>query len=197
MFKQKSNWLTFLLIILIFGNVFANVSIDNLKVDYQEKPLGIDIANPHFSWQMEALDTKRGYSQTAYQIIVTDSKNQIVWDSKKVNVDISHGIEYGGSSLKATTRYTWKVSVWDNTNKISSNSSWFETGLMNPDISAWSGASWIGGGNEDLVLYSHYLSVYKFQYAIQLDKVSNSTKAAFVFVLRYVTTSDLLGCIIN
>lgn len=181
MINPKKALLSFILFVLSIVNVFANVSIDNLKVDYQEKPLGIDITNPHFSWQMKALDMKRGYSQKAYQIIVSDFKNQIVWDSKKVNNDISHGIEYAGIPLKATTHYSWKVSVWDNTNKISSNSSSFETGLMNSDISAWSGASWIGGGDDDLVLYSHYLSVYKFQYSLQLDKASNSTKAAFVF----------------
>ena len=181
MLKLKAKLLTFLLIISFVSNVFANTSVDNLKVDNQATPLGIDITNPHFSWQMKALDTKRGYAQIAYQIVVSDSKNQTVWDSKKVNSDLSHGIEYAGTPLKATTRYTWKVSVWDNFNKISSNSSWFETGLLNTDISAWSGASWIGGGNEDLVFYSHYLSVYKFQYGIQLDKASNSTKAAFVF----------------
>ena len=179
---QKINF-TFLLIISIIGNVFANVTIDNLKVDYQEKPLGIDITNPHFSWQMKALDPKRGYFQKAYQIVVSDSKNQILWDTKKVNSDLSHGIEYVGAPLKATTRYTWKVTVWDNFNKTASNSSWFETGLMNsnPNLSGWSGAKWIGGGAEDLVLYSHYLSVYKFQYGIQLDKASNSTKASFLF----------------
>jgi alpha-L-rhamnosidase len=181
MLNLKSKTLSIFISLFILGNVFANVSIDNLKVDYQEKSLGIDISNPHFSWQMKALDTKRAYFQKAYQIVVSDSKNQVVWDSKKVNVDVSHGIEYVGMPLKATTRYTWKVSVWDNTNKVATNSSWFETGLMNPDISAWSEAKWIGGGDEDLVLYSHYLSVYKFQYAIQLDKASNSTKAAFVF----------------
>ena len=44
-----------------------------------------------------------------------------------------------------------------------------------------SGITSLKGAEEDLVFYSHYLSVYKFQYAIQLDKASNSTKAAFVF----------------
>jgi alpha-L-rhamnosidase len=94
---------------------------------------------------------------------------------------LSHGIEYAGSLLKPTSRYTWKVTVWDNANATASSSSWFETGLMNTDISAWSGAKWIGGGEEDLVFYSHYLSVFKFEYSLQLDKASNSTKAAFVF----------------
>ncbi len=180
---MKKISITLLLLIALFSSVFAQVSIANLRVDYQVKPLGIDIINPHFSWAMQALDAKRGYSQKAYQIVVKDSKNQVIWDSKKVNSDVSHGIEYGGTALKATTRYVWKVTVWDNFNKKTSNNSWFETGLMNPnpDLSGWSGAKWIGGGNDDLVLYAHYLSVFKFQYGIQLDKASNSSKAAFVF----------------
>ena len=178
---MKKILLASFLLFLGIHNVFANVVIDNLKVDYQAKPLGIDIINPHFSWQMKALDTKRGDVQTAYQIVVSDAKNQVVWDSKKVNSDLSHGIEYAGTPLKPTTRYTWKVTVWDNSAIATSNSSWFETGLMNPDISAWSGSRWIGGGDDDLVFYSHYLSVFKFEYSIQLDKTSNSTKASFVF----------------
>ncbi len=180
---MKATNLTFLFLLAFLGSAFSQASIENLRVDYQAKPLGIDITNPHFSWEMKALDTKRGYAQKAYQIVVSDPNNQVVWDSKKVNSDISHGIEYTGTALKATTRYVWKVTVWDNFNKEISNNSWFETGLMNPnpDLSAWSGAKWIGGGDDDLVLYAHYLSVFKLQYGIQLDKASNSTKAAFVF----------------
>ncbi|QDK77276.1 Bacterial alpha-L-rhamnosidase [Spirosoma sp. KCTC 42546] len=178
---MKAFTLPFLLFLICFGNAFAAISIDNLAVDYQPMPLGIDQTNPHFSWQMKALDAKRGYSQKAWQIVVTDVKNQIVWDSKKVNSRISHGIEYAGSSLQPTTRYSWKVTVWDNTGQTATNTSWFETGLMNPGMSAWSGAKWIGGGDNDLVFYSHYLSVFKFQFGIQLDKATSSTKAAFVF----------------
>jgi alpha-L-rhamnosidase len=181
MLDQKRKWITIVFLLSVVSQVFAGFTLDNLKVDYENTPLGIDITNPHFSWQMKATDNKRGYAQTAYQIVVTDADNQIVWDTQKVNSDLSHGIEYTGKSLKPTTRYTWKVNVWDNVKSMSTKSSWFETGLLNPDISAWSGAKWIGGGSEDLVFYSHYLSVYKFQYAVQLDKATNSTKAAFVF----------------
>jgi alpha-L-rhamnosidase len=179
--NNKTKWFFLGFNFLILQIVFSQTSLQNLKVDYEITPLGIDVAQPHFSWQMKALDSKRGYAQTAYQIVVTDADNKTVWDTKKTNSDVSHGIEYTGSALKATTRYTWKLNVWDNTKAMTTKSSWFETGLMNPDISVWSGAKWIGGGDEDLVFYSHYLSVYKFQYAIQLDKASNSTKAAFVF----------------
>ncbi|HEX9957744.1 MAG TPA: alpha-L-rhamnosidase N-terminal domain-containing protein, partial [Fibrella sp.] len=177
---MKTLPLLLFLLLSFVGRVFANVSIDNLNVDYQRTPLGIDQPNPHFSWQMKALDNSRGYSQKAYQLVVTDAKNQVVWDSKRVNSDLSHGIEYAGRALQPTTRYGWKVTVWDNTDKMSTNTSWFETGLMNPDLSAWSGAKWIGGGTDDLVFYPHYLSVFKVQFGLQLDKASKSTKAAFV-----------------
>lgn len=171
----------FLLLTAFVSPVFAGVVIENLKVNQQEKPLGTDISIPHFSWQMKASDAKRGYSQKAYQLVVIDANNQVVWDSKKVDSDLSNGIEYAGTPLKAITRYTWKVTVWDNANATVSSSSWFETGLMNPAVSAWSGAKWIGGGDDDLVFYPHYLSVFKFEYGLQLDKASNSSKAAFVF----------------
>ena len=177
---MKTLTLPFLLQLIFFSTVFATVSIDNLSVDYQSTPLGIDQPTPHFSWQMKALDTKRGYAQRAYQLIVTDASNQVVWDSKKVNSDLSHGITYAGSALQPTTRYNWKVTVWDNMGQMATSKSWFETGLMNPDLSAWSGAKWIGGSDNDLVFYAHYVSVFKFQFGIQLDQATNSTKAAFV-----------------
>lgn len=178
--KQKLS-LTLFLILLCAGLSFGKISLEKLQVDYQTNPLGIDVSTPHFSWQMKALDARRGYSQTAYQIVVTDAKNHVIWDSKKVNSDISHGIAYEGTALQPTTRFTWKLTVWNNFNEVVSKTAWFETGLMNTTLSAWDGAQWIGGGAEDLVLYAHALSVFKFEYGIQLDKSTNSTKAAFVF----------------
>jgi len=171
----------FALILPCTAFAFANLTLQKLQVNYQTTHLGTDVAKPQFSWQMHATDQRRGYLQKAYQLVVTDEKARVVWDTKKVDSDISHAIQYAGEPLKATTRYTWKVTVWDNFGKSASASSWFETGLLDASERAWSGAKWIGGGNEDLVLYSHALSVYKIQYGIQLDKASSSTKAAFVF----------------
>ncbi|MGE4587932.1 MAG: family 78 glycoside hydrolase catalytic domain, partial [Mangrovibacterium sp.] len=45
----------------------------------------------------------------------------------------------------------------------------------------WDGATWIGGGDDDLVLYSSYLPVFKLRYKLRLDEASLSTKAGFVF----------------
>jgi len=50
-----------LLCILIFPKLLlsAEIQIVNLKVEYMEKPLGIDVENPRFSWQMEDPDNER------------------------------------------------------------------------------------------------------------------------------------------
>ncbi len=178
---MKRNLFLFAIVLCFSGRLYASISLQKLQVNYQTTPLGTDLPKPQFSWQMNATDQRRGYLQTAYKIIVTDEKARVVWDTKKVASDLSHAIQYEGEPLKATTRYSWKVTVWDNFGKSASASSWFETGLMDASVNAWSGAKWIGGGADDLVLHSHYLSVYKLQYGIQLDKAAGSTKAAFVF----------------
>ncbi len=60
-------------------------------------------------------------------------------------------------------------------------SSWFETGLMDPSpaSAAWGGAKWIGGGNEDLVLYSPYLAIFDVKYIVAI--APGSTRASFVY----------------
>lgn len=117
-----------------------------MQVEYSETPLGIDVNAPRFSWQMKAPEDKRGYAQRAYRIIVKDDSGNPVWDTDKIMDDTSIGIVYAGDPLKATTRYNWTVTVWDQTGSTATASSWFETGLMNPDpnLSAWDGAQWIG-----------------------------------------------------
>lgn len=172
------------LLFLSFGtSAFAKTSLGELQVNYQAMPLGIDVKTPYFSWQMTNDEAVRGLQQAAYQIVVKDENNQLVWDSKKITSGKSLGIPYLGESLEATTRYTWTLTAWTNTQEEISAKSWFETGLMNPNpnLAAWDGANWIGGGEEDLVFYSHYLSVFTLAYQLRLDQASNSTKAAFVF----------------
>ena len=173
--------LTLILLSFLGTSTSAQFSLENLKVNYEETPLGIDNVLHQFSWQMKSESNLRGLAQTAYQIIVHDENNQQVWDSKKVTSSLSHGIFYAGQKLMPTTRYAWELRVWDNQGKVNKKSSWFETGLMNPNIVAWEGAQWIGGGNEEMVFYSHYLSVYKLGFAVQLDKESKSTRASFIF----------------
>ena len=159
----------------------AEVSLENLKTNYLNTPLGTDLPTPQFSWQMTAPTSSHGVAQKAFRILVKNEKNLKVWDSGKVNSAQAHAIQYAGEALKPSTRYTWALQVWDNKGKLIKSSSWFETGLLDPSEKAWSGAQWIGGGAADDVFYPHYLSVFKFSFAVQLDKNMGSTKGAFVF----------------
>jgi alpha-L-rhamnosidase len=175
----KMLWL--LVVMFLLGQMAkASTAIDNLMVEYTRTPLGIDVKAPRFSWQMIAPAGERAYVQTAYQLVVKDPLGNTVWDTKKVSESNSINILYGGPPLTATTRYNWTVMVWDQTGSASSASSWFETGLMNPDpgLSAWEGAMWIGGGDDDLVLYADYLPLFRLSYTLTIAE--GSTRAGFV-----------------
>jgi alpha-L-rhamnosidase len=155
-------------------------SIDDLMVEFSRTPLGIDVEKPRFSWKMTAQGDSRGNYQHAFRIVVSDPVGDTVWDTDRIETDISLGITYAGLPLKPATRYKWSVKVWDQGEISLSNSSWFETGLMNPDQSAWEGAQWIGTAPEDIQLNSHSLSVFTLEYSLRLDETSGSTRAGFV-----------------
>jgi len=172
------------LAVLLFCSVTqaqAAVVVRSLQVEYRATPLGIDVQQPRFSWQTEATAGERGVSQTAYRIEVRDPKGALVWDSKKIDGSEAVHITYGGSPLKASTRYAWTVTVWTHSGAPLAASSWFETGLMDPSpwSAAWGGAAWIGGANDDLVLYSPYLAVFDVKYVLAIAQ--GSARASFVY----------------
>ncbi|PXY39311.1 alpha-L-rhamnosidase [Flavobacterium cheongpyeongense] len=168
----------------------ANIQISNLKVENAVTPIGLDVSQPVFSWQMQNSGSNIGCYQTAYQIIVTNHVGQEVWNTGKVNSGTSINIKYKGENFKSATLYNWTVNVWNQKGKKYAAHSWFETGLMNPKMvtnsdldksTAWSGAKWIGGNPNDMVLYSQYLPVFCINSTIHLDEKSKSTKASLVY----------------
>ena len=169
----------------------ATISINNLKVENTVTPIGIDVSQPVFSWQMQSLVKNRGLHQKAYQIIVTDNQGKELWNTAKVISGASINIKYKGEKFKPTMLYNWTVNVWDQKGKKYSQKSWFETGLLNSkmvtnsdsdkETTAWSGAKWIGGNPTDMVLYSQYLPVFVINAKIQLNKKQQSTKASLIY----------------
>ena len=155
-------------------------TLQNLTVEYEQTPLGIDVAQPRFAWQMEA-PAERGVHQSAYRIEVRDSTGAVAWDSTRVESRESLAILYRGTPLKPATRYAWTVTAWNQAGQPLSATSWFETGLMDPapGSTAWGGAKWVGGGDEDLVLYAPYLAIFDARYTVTI--APGSTRASFVF----------------
>lgn len=118
----------------------STTEIYGLRINDLTEPMGIDDPSPSFSWKMKSNAT--GVSQTAYSITVSDGSTN-VWNSGWVESDNSIGIDYAGSPLTQSTRYTVSVSVKDNSNNTMSAESSFETGLMGNV----SDAKWISLGS--------------------------------------------------
>lgn len=171
------------LLVLFFFSIYTLPSafaistkeITDLMVEYRTNPLGIDVEKPRFSWKMCDANHTRGQKQTAYRIEVWDEAGVPIWDSGKVNSEISLNIAYEGKPLQPEKHYDWQVQVWDNSNASYTEKSWFETALLNSTISAWEGAKWIGAGNT-MVFYPNYLPVFKLSYNLQTNH-----KAAFIY----------------
>lgn len=156
--------------------------IKNMTVEHETNHLCVDVDQPVFGWQMSCVFSERGVYQSAYQIIVTDEEGKVLWNSGKVISSVSQNIKYTGEQLKPTTRYTWKLTVWDNNGEASTYDSWFETSLMTDnDIEGWNGAKWIGGDDDDIPFYSHYLPVFKLNMTFRMLKDCTSQKIGFLY----------------
>lgn len=122
-------------------------AITGLKTEYADRPVGMDIARPQFSWMITSVQP--GARQESYRVLVSDDSIRLsnddanMWDSKQILSAQSTGILYSGRALKSRTRYFWKVQVRMGGAPASrwSPISFFETGLLDPK--AWTG-DWVG-----------------------------------------------------
>jgi alpha-L-rhamnosidase len=128
--------------------------LSHLRCEYQDNPLGIDVAKPRLSWQMMESVGKsevRGQKQTAYQVVVASTEEKLkldegdLWDSGKVMSNETIQIEYAGKPLASQTRCHWKVRVWDKDEVATewSRPARWEMGLLSPQ--EWQ-AEWINDG---------------------------------------------------
>jgi alpha-L-rhamnosidase len=165
------------------ADALSTTKITNLKVEYASMPLGIDVEQPRFSWQMETDGSVRGCRQKAYSIVVTAGDGTVAWNSGRVCSDDETGIRYHGLQLQPCTRYRWQLNVWDHRGETAMASSWFETGLMTHRHAgnAFGDAKWIGADDTQNVLYSHYLPMFRLDFTFQFDEKSKSHTAAFIY----------------
>ena len=153
----------------------------NLQTDYRVNPVGIDDPVPVFSWQMSS--DEKDKSQSAYRIMVyernslKDKTLECIWDSGKVESDLSVSIPYEGEDLRPQTRYDWTVEVWDEDDKLCSTSgeaAYFETGLLGEFPEE---AHWISAQDISAVQVYSGICTYSIQYMMEVQ----NTSACFVF----------------
>lgn len=140
-------WLLFLFVSLANASISNAVTVNELRCEYLDDPLGIDEPYPRLSWIMHS--AKRGDAQTAYHILVASSPAILsqnegdLWDSGTVNSSQSVQIAYAGKALASGMACYWKVQIHDksgNASNWSPSASW-TMGLLQPED--WT-AQWIG-----------------------------------------------------
>ncbi len=137
-------------LLIIAAGCREELQVVNLRCEYLENPIGVDIRNPRLSWNIAG--DQRGIVQSAYRITVSESPKylksakEITWDSGKVPSDNTINIPVAGVQLKSGTDYYWTVEVWDQDgNKITCDEpAFFQTGLL--EHADWK-AEWIASSD--------------------------------------------------
>ncbi len=107
------------------------------RTEYLKDPVGIDITKPRLFWNCEG-----GVTQTAYQIVCTDERGGVLWDTGKTPGG-SMRAEYAGRALGSRERVDWKVRLWDEHDEPGEwTEAFFELGLLR--AADWQ-AEWICG----------------------------------------------------
>lgn len=92
-----------------------------------DNPLGID-QKPYFSWIIES--EQKNVMQTAYQLVITNEKGTVVWDTGIRKSSTSAFVPYEGAQLESCTRYQVKLKVWDNYEEQAEAEGTFETAFL-------------------------------------------------------------------
>ncbi len=135
---MKPFWLLLIVPFFFPGiNKSTPESPTGLMVEFIREPEQVPILDikPEFSWIVPVM----AESQTAYQILVSSSKEKLIrdevdfWNSNKTLSSRSSEIEYAGGNLLNNTSYFWKVRIWNKKGKPSlfSQIQSFKTGILN------------------------------------------------------------------
>jgi alpha-L-rhamnosidase len=122
---MKAIWLLLLLTALLPDTKMPDSDAPSgLMVEFIRKPGEVRIldSKPEFSW----IVPDNTYAQTAYQILVSSSKELLLkdigdfWNGIKTISSKSVEVEYAGEKLYENSTYCWKVRIWNDKGKPSS-----------------------------------------------------------------------------
>jgi alpha-L-rhamnosidase len=134
--------LSFLLTLLC--GCSQDVAIINMRCEYMETPIMIDISNPRFEWQYSP---RANFFQKSFKVEVSTDENLLrigkpdVWNSGEIESPFPIVYMRDNVPLMSLTRFYWRVTARDSSGKkIVSPISYFQTAKMEND--PWR-AEWI------------------------------------------------------
>lgn len=109
--------------------------LNDLVIEHQKSPVGIDVENPRFGWTLESGEPNT--LQTSYQIMIY-SDSRLIIDTGRIESDQSIEVTIPGWHTKPAACYEVQVTVTDNKGRSARIESSFETGLLGtPFQSSW------------------------------------------------------------
>jgi alpha-L-rhamnosidase len=170
--KMRFTVLTCLVIAIavLAGVAEAAIVPVDLRCEYRDKPLNVDLPRPRLGWILSSKD--RDQSQSAFQIAaastpaILEADQGDLWDSGKVLSDQTGQISYSGKLLVSGQACYWKVRVWDSQDRVSpwSESSNWSMGPLGPQD--WR-ASWITSRVEPPGPSSDALPLYRKSFHLE------------------------------
>jgi len=110
------------------------IGLYDITVEYREKPLGLDVHNPRFSWKLKS--DLNNTEQESYSIKVM-KETEIVWETGIMKSSETNLIEYDGKPLEPETRYDVIIVSTDNYGNTASGNTCFETGIFGKFSHGW------------------------------------------------------------
>ena len=122
-----------------------SLSLQDLRCEAKQSPIGIDAASPVFSWKLAS--TAKDVLQTRYRILVASTPQLLntkpdLWNSGKIPSAQSTFIPYRGKPLQSATTCYWKVEVETAMGPLAAATDSFTTGIVHQQ--EWAAAQWIG-----------------------------------------------------
>ncbi|AIQ70091.1 family 78 glycoside hydrolase catalytic domain [Paenibacillus graminis] len=108
------------------------LTVQKLRVEYKENPVGLDVRFPRISWQLQS--EERDVLQQSYEIEVSVEADfrRILWSSGRVYSEQSAHVELAELLPGSRQRYYYRVRVWDTENRGTewSEPAFWEMGLL-------------------------------------------------------------------
>jgi alpha-L-rhamnosidase len=111
-----------IVVLLALAACRPSFEVYDLRCEGLVEPLGIDSAQPHFSWKIAS---DQPMQQAAYEIEVGPE----LWKSGKVDSDRQVMVPYAGQPLMSRQQTRWRVRVWNGDGKASAWSPWQRLGV--------------------------------------------------------------------
>ncbi len=141
----------------------THLRLSCLRVCSLHEPLGIDIATPTFSWQMDC--DERDCRLTRFTITVTDSYGRTLWHSTQQADGSRTATTYAGAPLQSCTDYTWTLTATDSHRHTATASAHFGTAMLSP--TDWQ-AQWIAA--PDTIGHMHTVPALERTFTLQEGK---------------------------